>query len=368
MTTIHDLHQHQGQSIWFDSLSRSHLRTGLIDQLIAAGVRGLTSNPTLMVGAIGSDSAYDAEIHAGLESGLDPLDIYWRLTCADVASAAERFSPVYEASGGGDGFVSVEVAPDLAFSHADTVAAAVELRRRFEAPNVLIKIPATDQGVDAIEDVIAAGVGVNATLIFTLARYRQVLAAYANGIARLVGSDGDASKVASVASFFVSRTDSDIDARLEAMGDPEALELRGRAAVAQCQLAYEIHQAHLASPQWRALERHGARPQRLLWASTSRKNPAYDALVYVAPLVGPSTVNTMPEQTIRDLLAAGELERTVDRDPDEARTVARLLEARGIALEEVGAALEARGVELFAQSWAQIRATMETKARQFGSE
>lgn len=370
MSVITELHQEHDQSIWLDSLSRRYFGSGLIDELVAAGVRGMTSNPTIMVDSIASDDAYDADIRSGLDAGMSPVEVYWRLVTEDVSRAAGFFEPIHVSSAGVDGYVSVEVAPDLAFDRAATVEAALELRAAFKAPNILIKIPATDAGIGAIEDTIAAGVSVNVTLIFSLARYEQVLDAYERGLQRLHQRGGDLSRIASVASFFVSRVDTEIDQRLtEALpNDPSAAALRGRAADAQAQLAYEVFARRLQKPAWTELAAKGARPQRLLWASTSRKNPAYDPLIYVTPLVGPMTVNTMPEATIRELLASPPMCRTIEADVHGAHRVADELAERGILLQDVGDLLERRGVELFVKSWQQLRSTMEAKAHRLRAQ
>jgi transaldolase len=373
VSLIHDLHRQLGQSIWLDSLTRSHFEDGHLDGLIDLGVRGLTCNPTLLAQAIRDDPAYVPALEALAGERLSGEELYWRLVDDDVASAAAAFRPLYDTSAGGDGFVSVEVSPELAHDAAGTVASAVELRARYGAPNVLVKIPATPEGVVAIEEATAVGISVNVTLIFSLERYADVLGAYERGLERLLSVGGDASTVASVASFFVSRVDTEIDARLESLaaraeGDDardRILDLRGRAALAHSRLAYAMFRERLDSPTWQALAQRGARPQRLLWASTGAKNPTYSDLIYVDGLIGPDTVNTMPEKTIRAYADHGVVARTVDAVDDDPAAVWAALAEVGVSTAEVSSLLEQRGLEQFSQSFDDVRESLVDRVSQF---
>jgi transaldolase len=366
MSRISDLFNQQQQSVWLDSLSCSYFTDSYLQNLIDLGIRGLTSNPTLMANAIKADSAYDEPITRLASHGLDPEEMYWELVNDDVERAADLFLPVHSMSDGLDGYVSVEISPELAHDAQRSVQAAASLRARFSAPNILIKIPATMAGLQAIEDAIATGVSVNVTLIFSLSRYKAVLDAYVRGIERLVADGGDASHVHSVASFFVSRVDTEVDARLQGYidqsGDQSAKDLLGSAAVAQAQLAYALFAEASAGWVGERLSAAGARAQRLLWASTSAKNPAYDRLLYVDPLIGPQTVNTMPEVTIRDFEAGGHVARTIDADVAAAHTVVQRLASLGIDLGQVAGALEERGVAAFRQSFSDVREQLRDKS------
>ena len=306
MTKLHDLYRLGGQSPWLDNLKRSYLTSGRLAELVSSGVRGLTSNPTIMAKAIAVGQDYDKEFSDALAGGQSVEDAYWDLVITDVKGALGVLRPVFDESNGGDGFVSIEVAPGLAHETDATIKAARDLHNRIAEANLLVKIPATSEGLPAIETMIGEGRSINVTLIFSLERYREVVEAYLKGLEKFVAAGGDASKVASVASLFVSRVDTEVDRRLEAMAKDNpgsksanrALELRGTAAVAQARLAYKAFLELFSGPRWDALEKAGARRQRPLWASTSTKNPAYGDLVYVDSLVAPDTVNTMPEETV----------------------------------------------------------------------
>lgn len=311
------LHDELGQSPWVDNLTRSMLTTGRLAELVALGVRGVTSNPTIFAKAFESGDAYDAKF-ADLVEAHSVEDAYWELVIEDVGNALSVLAPLYRSSGGNDGFVSLEVAPAIASDTEATVKAARWLHGVVDRPNLFVKIPATAPGVDAIRSMVAEGANINVTLIFGLDRYEAVMEAYLSG---LEAYDGDLSTVAGVASFFVSRVDTLVDRRLEGVGTPEALALRGKVAVAQAQVAYQRFLARFSGPRWEALRARGARPQRPLWASTSTKNPAYPDLLYVDELIGPDTVNTLPEPTIAAFLDHGTLTRTVDADPEGAQRV-----------------------------------------------
>jgi len=318
--------------------------------------------------AVGED--YDEEFLSALARGDSVEEAYWDLVISDVKGALGVLRPVYDANGGGDGFVSIEVSPSLAHDTAGTIASARELHERINEPNLLVKIPATEEGLGAIETMIAEGRSINVTLIFSLERYRAVVESYLSGLERLVSRGGDASLVASVASFFVSRVDTEVDRRLEAIakehpGSPEAsraLELRGTAAVAQARLAYKAYLELFSGARWDALERAGARRQRPLWASTSTKNPAYDDLVYVNSLVAPSTVNTMPEETVELYLDHGRAVVMTEADLVAAELSFEQLGECGIEVADVAQVLETEGVAAFAASFDDLLDKLREKA------
>ena len=366
MTTLDDLYQHQGQSPWLDNLRRDWLRDGTLAQLVDQGIRGVTSNPTIFAKAIEGQDTYDEQF-ASLVA-VEPVEqAYWDMVVDDITDALAVLRPVHDASGGADGFVSVEVAPSLAHDGPGTETAARALHERIHQPNLLVKIPATVEGVPAIRSMIAEGRSINVTLIFSLQRYDEVIEAYLSGLEALVASGAeDLSGVASVASFFVSRVDTEVDRRIEAAvadgADTSLLELRGRAAVAQARQAYRLFRQRFSGPRWEALAARGARVQRPLWASTSTKNPAYPDLAYVDTLIGPDTVNTMPEGTIAAFLDHGTVARTVDEALDEADAATERLGAGGIDLADVATTLEAEGVASFAASFDDLLATLRAKA------
>ena len=372
MTKLHELYERGGQSPWVDNLKRTWLDGGYLEELIAAGVRGLTSNPTIMAKAIEEGDAYDAQFEASYDEHHDVLGAYWDLVVSDVCGALERFGPLHAASGGRDGFVSIEVAPSLARDTARTIEAARGLHERIARPNTLVKIPATKEGIPAIRQMISEGRSINVTLIFSLERYEDVMEAYLSGLEALVASGGNPSRVASVASLFVSRVDTETDRRLEAIAAAapggraeEAKALRGRTAVAQARLAYERFLATFSGDRWSALEAAGARPQRPLWASTSTKNPAYPDLAYVDTLVGPDTVNTMPEATLDAFLDHGRVEESIGAFDDAHEVLSRLGEV-GVDLADVAATLEDEGVTAFEKSFDEVKERLEHKAAQLG--
>ncbi|KAJ0779982.1 putative transaldolase [Helianthus annuus] len=292
-TTLHDLYEEQGQSPWYDNLCRPV--TDLLP-LIESGVRGVTSNPAIFQKAISTSNAYNDQFRELVQGGKDIESAYWELVVKDIQDACRLFEPIYDETDGGDGYVSVEVSPRLADDTQGTIDAAKWLHKVVDRPNVYIKIPATAACVPSVKEVISLGISVNVTLIFSLSRYEAVIDAYLDGL-EASGLD-DLSRVTSVASFFVSRVDTLVDDMLENIGTPEALELRGKAANAQAALAFQLYQKKFSGPRWEALVKKGAKKQRLLWASTSVKNPAYPDTLYVAPLVGPDTVSTMPDQGV----------------------------------------------------------------------
>lgn len=344
-----------GQSAWYDNLTREVATTGLARLVAEHGITGVTSNPTIFEKAITGGGAYDADLADGARSGRAAEAVYWDLVCADIAAAADRLRATYESTGGADGYVSVEVSPDLADNTAATVAQAEELHARIGRPNVMIKIPATLAGLPAVTDVIAAGIPVNVTLIFAVSRYRAVIDAYMTGLERRLDADTSAALPRSVASFFVSRVDTEVDRRL----GPES-PLRGRAAVANAKLAYRTFGEAIASPRWTALADRGAHRQRPLWASTSTKNPEYPTDLYVAPLIGPDTVNTLADASI-DALAGPDVRLrggTVLEGVDEAERDLAAIAAAGVDLDDVTALLEVEGVAAFRASYHEAIATV----------
>lgn len=363
MSRLADLYAQHGQSPWLDNLRRGWIHSGELARWVGRGVRGITSNPTIFQKAIASSNEYDRQFRELVRSGTSTEHAYWDLVVTDIESALAVLRPVHDESQGVDGYVSVEVAPALARDRDGTVAAARDLHQRIDEPNLFVKIPATVEGVDAIRQMISEGRSINVTLIFSLDRYDEVIEAYLSG---LEACEGDLSRVASVASFFVSRVDTEVDRRLEAIGTVEALGLRGKAAVAQAQAAYQLFRERFSGPRWEALAARGARVQRPLWASTSTKNAAYQDTLYVDTLIGPDTVNTMPENTLEAFEDHGTLARTIDADPDHARQVLTDLHRVGVDMDQVGAVLEDQGVAAFAKSFDELLAALQGKANDLG--
>ena len=347
---LHELEE-RGQSIWFDTLSRDLVKTGELKRMMKDdAVTGVTSNPTIFQKALASGSAYDEDMKKLLAETDDPEQIFFSLALQDIRDACDVLKPAYDASGGIDGYVSMEVLPGLAYDTEGTFAQAQWISKEVERPNLYVKIPATMAGLPAIEDSIAHGTSINITLIFSLERYKAVVEAYLRGLERLVASGGDPSKVASVASFFVSRVDTEADKRLE--GHPE---LQGKLAVANAKLAYQHYLETFRGPRWDYLEGKGATKQRCLWASTSTKNPAYSDVLYVEDLIGPETVNTMPLETIEAFQDHGKVPGdTVVEGIDEARDLLVQLEQVGVSYDDVVETIEAEGVQKFADSFDQI--------------
>ncbi|HEX8976304.1 MAG TPA: transaldolase [Solirubrobacteraceae bacterium] len=362
-TALHALRD-QGQSPWIDYLSRPFVREGDLAELIERGISGATSNPTIFQGAIAEGSAYDEQLREVLETERDPKEVFLALAREDIRGACDLFRPVFDQNEKTrDGWVSLEVDPNLARDTAGTVAEAKRLHAMVGRPNLFIKIPGTEEGLPAIEETIAAGIPVNVTLLFSLQRHREAAEAYIRGLRRLHESGGDLRTVASVASFFVSRVDTEADKRLDKIGGHD--ELKGTLAVANAKLAYQTYLELFRGEEWQRLEALGASPQRCLWASTSTKNPAYRDVLYVEELIGPETVNTMPRETIEAVLDHAKVERTLDRDVDEARqTLERFAEA-GIDYDDVVKVLEDEGVKKFADSFKALFAGVEEKRDEF---
>ncbi|XBB69070.1 transaldolase [Nocardioides sp. WV_118_6] len=356
-----------GVSIWLDDLSRERIETGNLAALVAdKSVVGVTTNPTIFAGAISDGERYDAQVRGLVADGADADKVIFALTTDDVRNACDVLAPV-AAAHHADGRVSIEVEPTLANDTDATVASAKALWAAVDRPNALIKIPATLEGLPAITSVIAAGISVNVTLIFSVERYRGVMDAYLAGLEQAQAAGIDLATIQSVASFFVSRVDTEIDARLDKIGSDEALALRGQAAVANARLAYAAFEEVLASDRWQALAAAGAHPQRPLWASTGVKNPAYPDTLYVTDLVVADTVNTMPEKTLLAFADHGEVEGDqVTGQGAGAQQVFDRLTAAGIDLDDVFAVLETEGVDKFKTSWTELVATVEAQMAQAG--
>ena len=352
-----------GQSPWLDNLKRSYLTGGELHRQIQRGIRGLTSNPTIFQKAIQGSADYDDQFRALVRAGGTVTDHYWELVLADIHGALDQFEGLYRDSHRLDGYVSVEVDPGLAEDGPGTEAAARTLHTRVDRPNLMVKIPATVEGLPAIQQMIAEGRSINGTLIFSLDRYQRVMDGYVAGLEQYAATPGaDLSKVASVASFFISRVDSEVDARLAAIGTPTALALQGRAAVAQAKLAYQAFLRTFSGPRWEALAAQGAVVQRPLWASTSTKNPAYPDTLYVDELIGPDTVNTLPDNTVEAFADHGTPARTIDADADTAEAVWHALAQVGVDMDDVAAKLEREGVASFQQSFNDLLAALAAKA------
>jgi transaldolase len=362
MSNLKRLFDEQGQSPWLDNLKRGYLTSGELQRYVERGIRGITSNPSIFQKAISAGTDYDEQFGSLIKGGQSVDDSYWDLVVDDIVHALAVLRPVYDSSDGGDGFVSIEVAPALARDTDGTAAAAAQLWSRIDQPNLFVKIPATAEGVDAIRRSLAAGINVNITLLFSLSRYAEVIDAWFAGAEERVAAGHDISQLASVASFFVSRVDTEVDRRLTAIGTAEALALKGKAAVANAQLAYALFLERFHGPRWDALAAAGARKQRPLWASTSTKDPSYPDTLYVDTLIGPDTVNTLPDATIDDFDDHGTLARTVDADLDGARAVLAQVAAAGVDLDDVGRVLEEEGVASFSKAFDELIDSLSAKA------
>ena len=348
-------------SIWLDTLSRELLDTGAFAALIAdSAVTGATSNPTIFAKAITGSDAYDDQLGAAVASGVrDTQELFFELALDDVGRAADLLRATYDASDGRDGFVSFECTPDLADDTGATITQALELWGRLARPNVMIKVPATEAGIPAIEELTAGGVNVNITLLFSVARYEQVIDAYLAGLERRVAAGQPVDAIASVASFFVSRVDTKADALL-----PDDSALRGRLAVANAHLAYGRYRDRFSDPRWEALAEAGAHPQRPLWASTGTKNPAYSDVLYVEELIAPGVVNTMPEATLRAFADHGQATRVLSESTAAAEEVLAGARDAGIDLAAVTAQLEREGVQSFCASYDELIDRIETRLRE----
>jgi transaldolase len=362
-SNLHKLSE-QGVSVWIDYLSRDLLHSGELARMMREdAVVGVTSNPTIFQKAISSGNAYDEQIREILAEGeTDPKEIFIRLACRDVGEACDLLRPVWDEGKGKDGYVSIEVDPTLAYEREETYDQAKYFHGLIDRPNLHVKIPATKPGLGAIEDMIAAGRNINVTLIFSLERYKEVVEAYIRGLERLVAAGKDPAKVASVASFFVSRVDTEADKRLDAIGSDEALALRGKLAIANAKLAYQHYLEAFSGERWEFLASKGASKQRCLWASTSTKNPDYRDVLYVEELIGPDTVNTMPQETIEAFQDHGRVAAdTLTKDVDEARRLLDDLAEVGVDYEDVVETLEREGVQKFADSFDELLEGVRSK-------
>ena len=357
------LFEQERQSPWLDNLRRGWITSGELDQWVASGIRGLTSNPAIFQKAIEGSSDYDPQFSELIRDGVAVRQAYWNLVTSDIEGALKALAPVYEQSRGVDGFVSVEVDPALARDTERTTTDARALHELINAPNLMVKIPGTEEGLPSIRTMIGEGRSINVTLIFSVSRYLEVMEAYVSGLEDAVASgQEDLSTIASVASFFISRTDTEVDRRLEEIGSDEALALRGKTAVAQAQVAYQRFLETFSGPRWDALSARGAQVQRPLWASTSTKNANYSPTLYVDELIGPDTVNTMPDNTIEAFIEHGSIARTIDSDPMHAQSILDAVAAIGIDLESVAHTLEEEGVAAFVKSFDELIASLTTKA------
>ncbi len=361
MTRLQQLFDEQDQSPWLDNLKRGWITSGELEQWVARGVRGVTSNPTIFQKAMATGDAYDAQLAELAAAGSSTVDSYWAAVTRDISDALDILAPVHESSGGLDGYVSLELAPGLARATDASIEAARHLHTTIARPNLYVKIPGTVEGLPAIQQMIAEGRSINVTLIFGLDRYDEVIESY---LAGLEAAEGDLSAVSSVASFFVSRIDTEVDRRLEAIGTEAALALRGKAAVAQAQCAYQLFLERFSGPRWDALEAQGARVQRPLWASTSTKNPEYLDTLYVDELIGPRTVNTMPDNTLGAFEDHGTVGRRVDADPATARAVLDTLADVGVDMDDVTRVLEEEGLASFSKSFDELLGVLDHKAQQ----
>ena len=368
MTKLHELYEQQAQSPWLDNLRRDYLRDGTLTGLVDRGIRGVTSNPTIFAKAIEGGSEYDEQF-GDLLASHTVEEAYWELVLSDIRDALDVLRPVNDASRGEDGFVSLELAPSMARETASSIEAARRFHQLVNRPNLFVKIPGTAEGVPAIKAMVGEGRNINVTLLFSVDRYGEIIEAYMSGLEDFLAAGArDLSTVHSVASFFVSRVDTEVDRRLETLASQDAggggqlRSLQGTAAVAQAQLAYQLFLERFTGPRWEALKAKGANVQRPLWASTSTKNPDYPDLKYVEALIGPDTVDTMPDQTVDAFLQHGNVRRTVDADPGAARRALASLEGAGIDMADVSRTLEDEGVASFAKSFDELIQVLEDKA------
>lgn len=362
MNNLQRLHAEFDQSPWIDFIDRDLITSGRLEELVGEGIRGLTSNPTIFAKAVASGQ-YDELIRREIEAGDGSHEIYEAIATGDVGDAADILRRVYDADDAADGYVSIEVEPNLADDTQGTLERARDLWGRLGRPNVFVKIPATPAGLPAIEAAIAEGININVTLMFSVDVYRDVARAYIAGLRRRHERGEDLHRVASVASFFVSRVDTKVDKALDAIGTDEALALRGKAAIANAKMAYAAYGEIFGGDEFADLLAAGARVQRCLWASTSTKNPDYRDVLYVEQLIGPHTVNTMPTDTIDAFQDHGKLERTLDAGLDEARDTLSRIEALGIDMKQVTDELTEEGVAAFAGSFDELIETIESQRK-----
>lgn len=357
------LYHQEGQSPWLDNLKRSYITSGALDALRERGVRGLTSNPTIFQNAIQGSNDYDAQLRKLVARPRPTIELYWELVITDIHGACNAFATVHELSNGADGYVSVEVDPRLAHDQEGTEAAARSLQQRIDRPNLMVKVPGTKAGVSATQTLIGEGRSINITLIFSIDRYADVMEAYISGLESLAEDPtAELAQVASVASFFISRVDVAVDEQLNADGSPIALALRGKTAIAQAKLAYRLFTETYSGPRWEALAARGARIQRPLWASTATKNPAYSDTLYVDELIGPDSVNTMPDGTLEAFADHGTTDRRIDHDLEAAEGVWEALAELGIDMDAIAKRLEEQGLIGFETSFDELISAIEQKA------
>ena len=362
MNTLQRLHAEQDQSPWIDFIDRDLIDSGKLAERVGTGIRGLTSNPTIFGKAVASGQ-YDDLIRREIAAGHDTRRIFEEIEIADVGDAADILRTVYEEADGADGFVSIEVEPDLADDSDASLARARHLWGRLNRPNVFVKIPATPACLPAIEDALAEGININITLMFSVDVYRDVARAYIAGLRRRQAAGGNIRSVASVASFFVSRVDTKVDKALDAIGTESALEARGQAAIANAKLAYHAYKEIFEGGEFADLEAAGARVQRCLWASTSTKNPMYRDVMYAEELIGPKTVDTLPNETIEAFLDHGVVSRTLDVGLDEALAAIRAVESLGIRMETVTEELIVEGVAAFTKSFEDLMGVIDAQRK-----
>ncbi len=362
MNALQRLHAEQDQSPWIDFIDRQLISSGALAEQVSIGIRGLTSNPTIFAKAIATGQ-YDDLMRRGIAHGHSDREIFETIAIADVGDAADILRSVYDEADGADGFASIEVEPDLANDTQQTIERARYLWSKLHRPNVFVKIPATSEGVPAIRAAIAEGININVTLLFSVDVYRDVARAYVAGLRQRAERGEDLSRVASVASFFVSRVDTKVDKALDAIGTADALTARGKAAVANAKLAYAAYREIFDGAEFADLRAAGARVQRCLWASTSTKNPSYRDVLYVEELIGPETVNTLPTDTIKAFLDHGVVARTLDSGLAEATAALAAVEAQGISIKTVTAELISEGVTAFAASFDDLMATIGAQRR-----
>ncbi len=360
MNNLQELFYRYGQSVWLDFISRDIMETGLLKALLDLGVRGVTSNPSIFNKAISGSEVYDDIIRQMASEGASPFEIYDAISQADITAAADAMKGMYQESFQGDGYVSIEVNPELAYDLDGTLAEARRLWKAIDRPNLFIKVPATPAGVQAIRQLISEGININATLMFSLADYEAVAQAYIEGLELRAAAGEPLSHVASVASVFVSRIDTAVDKALAAKGNTE---LQGKIAIANAKMVYARFKELFKEERWKALAEQGARVQRPLWASTGTKNPAYSDVLYVDNLIGPHTVNTMPLKTIEATLDHAFISRTVDRDVDVARKQLAALAELGINLDQITADLQQAGVQAFTDDFHKLLDSIAQRAK-----
>jgi transaldolase len=364
-----------GVSIWLDFIERTMLRNGGLERMIREdALTGMTSNPTIFEKALAEGNAYDDQMRTA-PGDFTAMELFELVATTDVRDACDLFRPIYDRENGTDGFVSIEVSPAAAHDLLGTVSEATRLWSTVERPNVMVKVPGTPEGADATRRLIASGINVNITLLFSLEAYRRVIEAYIAGLEERVAAGKDVRKLGSVASFFVSRVDTEVDKRLDALvknASPDQKKkidgLRGKAAIANAKLAYQIFEREFSSPRWKKLEAKGAAVQRVLWASTSTKNPAYRDVMYVEQLIGPHTVNTMPPNTVEAFKDHGEVQRTVDKDYAAAERVIRDLDQLGVSIDDVTEKLLVEGLASFQKSFDTLITGLAKKTKSLGRD